>query len=239
MDDTLRGVVRWVVAAIVMLLVVFITVPLAIDAVTSSIRFGDEEVAVPGEDAEPALEPVTTDHASAIADLSIRDGQVRQAEEEFVAIGGAEGDGLLFAFEQFPGSPECINTVSLLFTTLQITPPTELIVSPSTVTDAPELSDDDDLPDPPYVEDGPSETVTLDGDEGHDHRVIITDLYLAWITGEATDAPDAPFTVTLRPPDALADRRIQVASVDGDDPDREGPILSWSGYEDCGVPAGS
>jgi hypothetical protein len=239
MDDTMKGVLRWVVAAVAMLLIVFITIPLAIDAVTSSVRIGDDTDATAGDgtgvDDGDGLVPVDTAAASATADLSVRNGAVRQATESFVAIGGAPNDAIILAFEQFSGSPECINIVNILFTPLQVTPPTELIVSASTVTNASELADGDTLPDPPYVEEGPQPSVTVE-EAGEEHRVNVTELYQAWVTGELTDDPDAAFTVILRPPDTLADRRIQVASIDGDE---RGPRLSWSGIDGCGVPIGS
>jgi hypothetical protein len=204
------------------------------------VRIGDEtdgavtDGAPAGEDGD-ALVPVDTAAAEATADVSIRNGAVRQADESFVAIGGAAGDGVIFAFEQFSGSPECVNIVNILFTPLQATPATELIVHASAVTNVAELSDGDALPDPPFVDEGPDASVMVEA-TGEEVRVNVTDLYLAWVAGEVTDEPDAPFSVVLRPSDTLADRRIQIASVEGEE---RGPRLSWSGVEGCGVPIGS
>jgi hypothetical protein len=238
-DESLKSVLRWVGAAAAMLLVVFLTVPMAIDAASQSVRFGEEQ--------QDPLEPITTDPdagplvavgggtAPAIGEVSVRSGEVRQADEEFVAIGGVQGDGLLFAFETFRGSPECVNGVVMRFVPQQVLPTSTLRFSNATVTDVPGLDDGDGLDEPLEREGSPVAEVELDDSMvGEEQRADLTEHYVAWVSGEAGD-PDAPFAVVVRPDEHDSDRRIRFASTEAADGDSR-PRLSWTGIEGCGQP---
>jgi hypothetical protein len=212
---------------------------MAIDAATQSVRFGDDE--------RDPLEPITADAdagplqaveggtALAVGEVSVRNEAVRQADEEFVAIGGVQGDGLIFAFDTFPGSPECVSGVVMRYVPQQVLPTSTLRFANATVTDVPDLDDGDGLDEPLAREGSPMVEIELDDSMvGEEQRTDLTEHYVAWVTGEAGD-PDAPFTVLIRPDEHDSDRRIRIASTEAADADSR-PRVSWTGVEGCGQP---
>lgn len=231
--DTWRSL-RWLVALGACALVVVVSVPLAFDAITNSVVFGDgeEEEELDGEEAasdgpvtEPSGEvptgPVSAGEAVAEADAVVTGDTVTQASDEELLIEG-DGDAMVAVFPLIDGSAECVASAELQVAVTEAEQ-TELAVYAGRA--GVELSDDAEVGDP-RRDDTVHSLALTDGTPG---RLAwdVTELYRSWAAGELA-AAGSPFTVVIAPPDAPA--MVTLASSESDDQ----PSLSWDGEPGCG-----
>jgi hypothetical protein len=229
---------KWLGAFAVMALVVVLTIPMALDAITQSLQIEDRQATSPlDEDDDPLIDPaeeavlgeLEDGEAIALADISGRNNAVRQATEEFVAIGGASGDAVYFAFPLIEGDPACLAEVRLELTLRQGTA-ARLVVYPADVPDILELEDGDPLSDEPFLTDHPRAIVETDGTP----MVLfwdVTGVYEEWAGGGLTEATE-PFVLAVRPEEyGDGDLRAQFSSVEaGED---EAGRLVWTADPAC------
>lgn len=239
MNAQLWRTVRWLVALGVCLLVVVIAVPLAIDALTASLVFGDgddeegEEADTPssdgegGDSTEPPGEaptgPVTDGDSAPEADFVVRDGVVQQSSADSLSL-RQEGDVVVAVFPLVQGDPSCVALAELEMQ-LEQADPTELGIYASSV-HAP-LVDGDEVDDPRL--DGTVRALAFtDGTPGR-LRWDVTDLYRAWASGDLAPA-GTPFAVAITPPETAPDVTFSSAEAASSD----APALVWEGTAGCG-----
>lgn len=226
--------VRWLVALGACLLVVVVSVPLAVDAVTSSIVIGGEADDAAEEDGDdgggeqpagpapgPPTGPVTAGEAPAELDVVVVDGTVSQADTQELVL-DAEGAMALVAFPRIEGDPACVALAELELA-LTASDPTELAVYAATL--PAELEDGVEVGDPRTDAEVRALAVT-DGTPG---RLLwgVTDLYRAWGAGEFGTV-GSTFAVVVAPP--TGNPAVSLGASESDD----GPSLSWQGEEGCG-----
>lgn len=227
---------RWLVALGACTLVVVVSVPLAFDALTKSVVFGDgdgdgdgeregEEAASDGTVTEPTgqvpVGAVSDGEAVAETDVVVAGGTVTRETDDELAIED-EGDAVVIVFPLIDGSADCVAGAELQVAVVEAQE-TELAVYAGQA--AIELADDAEVGDPRRDSTVHSLALT-DGTPGR-LRWDVTDLYRAWAAGELA-AAGAAFTVVIAPPDDAA--AVTFAASESD----EGPSLSWDGEAGCG-----
>ncbi|HVL99351.1 MAG TPA: hypothetical protein VM324_08675 [Egibacteraceae bacterium] len=224
---------RWLVALAVCALVVVVSVPLAIDALTSGIVIGGD----PGEEqegreravtpAEPAGQvpsgPVDDGSATPELDFAVVDGVVGQSTARTLDLAGGAA---VLVFPLVDGDPACVGTAQLELQLLDADP-TEVGVYAAAVTagaDGEEVGD-------PRRDDTVHALALTDGSPGR-LRWDVTELYRAWAGGTLA-SPGAPFAVAVTPPGDPAALRFAAAEAGPGD----APELVWEGVPDCGASA--
>lgn len=230
---------RWFVALGVCVIVVLVAVPMAIDALSASLVFGDQAGDDPAEedpddgadDQENAVDPVgevptgpvSDGQAAADHDFVVRDGVVAQATSQSLRL-REEGDAVVAVFPLVDGDPACVALAELEMQ-LEEADATEIAVYASTVLRA--LDDGEEVGDAHL--DGTARALAVtDGTPGR-LRWDVTDLYRAWATGELAPA-GSPLAILVAPPDGGAD--LTFSSTEAGLP--EAPALVWEGETGCG-----
>lgn len=231
---------RWVVAFGACALVVVVGVPMAINAVTSSIVVGGDaddveeadgssaEEGAPASDEEPPAGgvptgPVTDGEAEPDADLGVRDGTVQQASARALSLTD-DSDVLVLLFPLIEGDPGCVASAALELSLLEADR-TEVAVYAGDVEEG--VDDGDEVGDP-RRDDTVHALALTDGTPGR-LRWDVTDLYRSWASGQLA-SPGAPFAVVVAVHGAPAD--VTFASSESDEADA--PALVWAGEPGCG-----
>lgn len=223
---------RWLVVLAVSALLVVLIIPMAFDAITSSVQFGEDGAEADdgegaegdGGDGEVPSGPVEDGSAVADADFTVRDGIVRQAASPELSTAEA-GDALVFAFPLVDGDPGCVESAHLHLEMLE-GEATELHVYASDIANPGDQEDGEEVGDPRRDDEVWSTAVS----EGNPRRLLwdITDLYRDWAMGELAPA-GSRLTVVVAPPQAAA---VLVASSERDA--TQAPTMTWQGEPDCG-----
>lgn len=232
--ETWRSV-RWLVALGACILVVLVSVPLALDAVTNSVVFGGEsasdeedagqdpaadEAALPEPPPGPPSGPVTDGEAAPDVDAVVTDGALAQTTDAELVL-DAEGSLALLVFPRIEGDPACVTSAEL-GVELTAAEATELAVyaatSPPDVEDGVEVDD-------PRVDGEVRALAVTDGSPGR-LRWDVSGLYRSWASGELGPVGGS-FAVAVAPPAGTA--AVTFAASESDVP----PSLVWDGDEDC------
>lgn len=237
MDARLWQTARWFVALGASVLVVLVAVPLALDALSASLVFGDgddeagdPDVGPPVDDgstpAEPAGQvptgPVADGESPPDADLVVRDGVVRQAATNRLMLGEA-GDVAVTVFPLVEGDPGCVAVVELEMQ-LEEADATEVAVYASSVHTIPTDGDEID----PLLDGTVRALAFTDGTPGR-LRWDVTEVYRAWATGQLAPA-GTPFAVVVAPPEEPAELTFYAREAGA----RTAPALVWEGEAGCG-----
>ncbi|MGH8900491.1 MAG: hypothetical protein ACRDYA_02135 [Egibacteraceae bacterium] len=230
MDPQLWGWVRWPLAVFGLALVVAVTAPAAIRAVSSSVEFRN-----PRQDpakVEPAPDqlaggPVSDGSAPATADFVARGGVVAESKASELTLTHDQGSAVVLAFPVIPGNSTCVGNVFLEVTILQATP-TELGSFGASAYDADDLVDGAPLPAELVAGREPSwkALATAPGRLRWD----VTSAYRDFLTSGQAPA-GAPFVAAIRvtktdQPDGGVRFAASESRVNA-------PALTWSGVPGC------
>lgn len=233
---------RWFVAIGVCVIVVLVAVPMAIDALSASLVFGDQAGDAPGEEDPSSVDggaddtdnavgpagevptgPVSDGQAAGDHDFVVREGVVAQATSQSLRL-RQEGDAVVAVFPLVDGDPACVALAELEMQ-LEEADATEIAVYASTVRRP--LDDGEEVGDAHL--DGMARALAVtDGTPGR-LRWDVTDLYRAWAAGELAPA-GSPLAILVAPPDGGAD--LTFSSTEAGLP--EAPALVWEGETGCG-----
>lgn len=230
MNSNVWRLLRWPIALGMCALVVLFGVPLAIDAVTSSIVIGedieDEEDDTDAADGEPAGDvpsgPVSDGDAGPDADFTVRDGTVGAMSAPELSLGAGD-DLALLRFPLIEGEPACVATAELRLSLLEADR-TEVAVYAGPIR---ELEEGDEVEDP-RQDDTVHAMALTDGSPG---RLVwdVTDFYHAWASGELA-SPGVPFVVAI----AAAGEPAPLVFASSESDEADAPSLVWEGESDCG-----
>jgi hypothetical protein len=232
---------RWLVALVVLGLVVVVTIPLTISALSQSVRFEDEEAAANGDgegeegeagaagngerDPEAATGPVEDGQGIADPDFVVSGGAAEQVTVQRLVIGDAET--LVLAFEPPEGDPACVAETELALELLEATP-AEIGAQTSGLSVPDDVSSGDEVPD----EVSQGENVALAATDGTPGtlRWDITEVFDEW-----AETPASQFVITVRPTAADPDTELAFAASEAGE--EQAPLLSWTGEPGCGEDA--
>jgi hypothetical protein len=127
-DPQLWGWVRWPLVALGFVLIVAVTAPAALHAMSTSVELRDPQQHRGKAEPVPALlagGPVLDGSAPAIVDFVARDGKVAESGTPELTLTSERGNAIVLAFPMIPGKSTCIGNVWIEMTALQATP-TEL-----------------------------------------------------------------------------------------------------------------
>lgn len=220
---------RWLVALAVSALLIVIIIPLAFNAITSSVEFGGEDAEEGDEGEEENVGelpsgPVEDGAAIAVTDFAVRGEVVRQTADPQLAAAEA-GDAIVIAFPLVDGDPECVESAHLHAQLLE-GGATKLQVYASDITDPEALEDGQEVGDPRRDEKVWWTAVT-DGSPGG-LLWNITDLYKAWASGELAPAGTQLVVVVA------TSEGVPVVLASSEREAQQAPTLSWRGVPDCG-----
>jgi hypothetical protein len=147
-DPQLWQWVRWPLALFGLVLVVAVTVPAAIHALSSSVELRDPRQA--RVEAKPAPDqlaggPVSDGSAPPVADFVARRRVVAESGASELVLTDEQGNAVVLAFPVIPGNPTCVGNVWIEMTVLQATP-TELGSFRASAYNADHLADGAPLP---------------------------------------------------------------------------------------------
>lgn len=231
-DNRTWVLLRWPLAILLMVLVVWFTIPQLLDALAGTVEISpDVPASSPGAAAPAAgAEPVEDGAARAVADVSVVDGTVALPDDETLVLGEEPRDTVLVAFPLIPGDAACVARVLLELTVLQASP-AELGVWPSTVTDIDELTPGERAPRELLVGSRPAGRALTDGSPGR-LRWDVTAAYSQWVSDDL--APQGtPLVLGIRATDiASDDPGVVFAALESGA--AGAPTLTWTGEEGCG-----
>lgn len=226
---------RWFVAIGLCALVVFVALPMAFDALSNSLVFGesvdpdDPDVEEPAEDDQDAPTgevpsgPVDDGSSTPTADFIVQDGTVRASTSESLAL-TALGEAVVALFPLVEGNPDCVALAELEMEVVEAQP-THIAIYASSVHTPPDNGAEVGNP----RRDGATRAIAVtDGTPGR-LRWDVTDVYRAWANAELAPA-GTPFALAVVPRDEPV-RVIFTSAEAGAD---RAPTLMWQARPDCG-----
>lgn len=230
MGSRVWGLLRWVIALGLCALVVAFGVPMAIDALTSSVVIGediedDEDDTEEGE-GEPPGEvpsgPVSDGEAEPEADFTVREGTVDQVSRSELSL-RAEGHVAVLRFPLIDGAPECVASAELQMSLLEAER-TEVAVFAGPL----ETFEEGEEVEDPRQDDTQHALALTDGSPGR-LRWDVTDFYREWASGDLAPA-GSPFVVAVAAIGSPATVIFASSEAEDEDP----PTLVWEGESGCG-----
>ncbi|MGH8884484.1 MAG: hypothetical protein ACRDYX_04790 [Egibacteraceae bacterium] len=229
MDPRLWGWVRWPLTVLGFALVVAITAPAALRAVSSSVELRDpRQNRVKAEPAPDQLAggPVSDGSAPAIADFVARGGTVAESKASELVLTGERGSAVVLAFPVIPGNSTCVGNVWIEMTVLHATP-TELGSFGASAHNADDLADGAPLPAELLMGDQPSwrALTTTPGRLRWD----VTSAYRDFLTSGQAPA-GSPFVAAISATRSDQPDGVRFAASESR---VNAPALIWSGVPGC------
>ena len=234
MEEGSGSALKWIVAVVALALVVLLSAPAALEALTGSIRFEDNEPelpTIPDQPAAPTLTPVEDGTAVASTDFLAVDRIVQDMDADALTVQGPE-QAMVAAFPLIEGDEECIGTVELEISLTATDNEGRIGVFPSGVFTPLLLADGDGAI--PSLTPGPAALAVTNGSLGR-LRWDVTDLYRTWVRGSAfgdiTIPGGVPFTVAVHGVDGDGDSFTFATLESGE---ATAPAITWTGAPECG-----